>query len=68
MGSGDAYDIIISSAIPYMDAVVIENQMADGLQKTQRVDDFIEDLEIYTLKDFRPWAPTFFPFLFDGDK
>jgi hypothetical protein len=54
MGSGDAYDIIISSAIPYMDAVVIENQMADGLQKTQRVDDFIEDLEIYTLKDFRP--------------
>jgi hypothetical protein len=37
-----------------MDAVVIENQMADGLRKTQRVDDFIEDLEIYSLKDFRP--------------
>lgn len=50
---GDAYDIIISSAIPYMDAVITENQMADGLRKTQRVDDFIEDLEIYTLKDFR---------------
>ena len=51
---GDAYDIIISSAIPYMDAVITESQMADGLRKTQRVDDFIEDLEIYTLKDFRP--------------
>jgi hypothetical protein len=30
---GDAYDIIISSAIPYMDAVITENQMADGLAR-----------------------------------
>lgn len=49
----DAYDIIIASAIPYMDAVITESHLAESLRKTQRLDDFIKDVEIYTLRDFR---------------
>jgi hypothetical protein len=53
----DAFDIIIASAMPYIDAVVTESQMADGLRKTKRLDDFIERLTIHTLRDFRRSAP-----------
>lgn len=53
----DAFDIIIASALPYVDAVVTENHLAEGLRKTKRLDDFIEHLAIHTLRDFRPLAP-----------
>jgi hypothetical protein len=49
----DAFDIIIASAIPYVDAVVTESHLAEGLRKTTRLDDFIEHLPIHTLRDFR---------------
>jgi hypothetical protein len=49
----DAFDIIIPSAIPYVDAVVTESHLAEGLRKTTRLDDFIEHLPIHTLRDFR---------------
>jgi hypothetical protein len=38
----DAFDSIIASAIPYVDAVVTESHLAEGLHKTTRLDDFIE--------------------------
>lgn len=53
----DAFDIIIASATPYVDAVVTESHLAEGLRKTKRLDDFIERLTIYTLRDFRQSAP-----------
>jgi hypothetical protein len=53
----DAFDIIIASAIPYVDAVVTESHLAEGLRKTKRLDDFIEHLTIHTLRDFRHSAP-----------
>ena len=53
----DAFDIIIASAIPYVDAAVTESHLAEGLRKTKRLDDFIEHLTIYTLRDFRHSAP-----------
>lgn len=53
----DAFDIIIASAIPYVDAVVTESHLAEGLRKTKRLDDFIEHLTIHTLRDFRYSAP-----------
>lgn len=53
----DAFDIIIASAIPYVDAVVTENHLAESLRKTKRRDDFIDHLAIYTLRDFRDSAP-----------
>ena len=57
----DAFDIIIASAIPYMDAVVTESHLAEGIRKTKRVDDFIEHLTIHTLRDFRRSAPAAAP-------
>jgi hypothetical protein len=53
----DAFDIIIASAIPYVDAVVTESHLAEGLRKTKRLDDFIAHLTIHTLRDFRHSAP-----------
>jgi hypothetical protein len=53
----DAFDIIIASAVPYVDAVVTESHLAEGLRKTKRLDDFIEHLTILTLRDFRHSAP-----------
>jgi len=49
----DAFDIIIASVIPYVDAVVTESHLAESLRKTQRLDDFIAHLSIHTLRDFR---------------
>ena len=49
----DAFDIIIASAIPYVDAVITESHLAESLRKTKRLDDFIEHLTIHTLRDFR---------------
>jgi hypothetical protein len=53
----DAFDIIIVSAIPYVDAVVTESHLAEGLRKTKWLDDFIEHLTIHALRDFRHSAP-----------
>jgi hypothetical protein len=53
----DAFDIIIASAIPYVDAIVTESHLAEGLRKTKRLDDFIRRLTIHTLRDFRHSAP-----------
>jgi hypothetical protein len=49
----DAFDIIIASATPYVDAVVTESHLAESLRKTKRLDDFMENLTIHTLSDFR---------------
>ena len=57
----DAFDIIIASAIPYVDAVVTESHLAEGLRKTKRLDDFIEHLTIHTLRDFRHSPPAAAP-------
>jgi hypothetical protein len=53
----DAFDIIIASAIPYVDAIVTESHLAEGLRKTKRLDGFIKHLTIHTLRDFRLAAP-----------
>jgi hypothetical protein len=53
----DAFDIIIASALPYVDAVITESHLAEGLRKTKRLDNFIEHLTIHTLRDFRHSAP-----------
>lgn len=53
----DAFDVIISAATPYVDAIVTENHQAEALRKTKRLDACIEHLCIYTLRDFRHSAP-----------
>jgi hypothetical protein len=54
----DAFDIIIASAIPYVESLVTESHLAESLRKTKRIDDFIDHLTIHTLRDFRHSAPT----------
>ena len=51
--ASDAFDIIISSATPYVDAIITENHQAEALRKTKRFDEFIQDLLVFTLKDSR---------------
>jgi len=53
----DAFDIIIASAVPYVDAIITESHLAEGLRKTKRLDGFIKHLTIHTLRDFRHSAP-----------
>jgi hypothetical protein len=54
----DVYDIIISAAVPYVEAVVTENHQAEVLRKTMRRDAFIEHLQVFALRDFRQPTPS----------
>ena len=49
----DMFDIIISSATPYVDAVITEAHQAEVLRKTQKLDPFLSHVEVMTLRDFR---------------
>jgi hypothetical protein len=49
----DAYDILISAALPYVEAIVTERHLADCLRKTKRRDAFLEHLDVRTLRDLR---------------
>ena len=49
----DSFDIIISSVLPYVDAVVTEKHQGDVLKKIQQQDKFIENLEVFRLKDLQ---------------
>ena len=53
----DAFDVLISSAMPYMDAIVTENHQAQAIRKMKRRDGFLDDLRVLTLKDFRGEQP-----------
>lgn len=54
----DAFDILISALVPYVDAIFTENHQAEVLRKTKNLDRFIRDLEIYTLRDLRRFPAT----------
>jgi hypothetical protein len=53
----DAFDIIISTGAPYVEAIITENHQAEALRQIQRRDTFIKDLLVFTLKDFRHSSP-----------
>jgi hypothetical protein len=53
----DAFDIIISSAAPYVDTIFTENHQAEVLRKTQKLDNFVQNLSIYTVSDLRGLPP-----------
>lgn len=53
----DAFDIVISAATPYVDAIVTEAHQAEALRKMRRLDEFLAHLRIYTVRDFRRSAP-----------
>jgi hypothetical protein len=53
----DAFDIMISAVTPYVEAIITENHQAEVLRKTKNLDTFLQDLEVFTLRDFREAAP-----------
>jgi hypothetical protein len=53
----DAFDLIIASAIPYVDAVITESHQAEVLRKTKRLDRLFDNVRVLTLRDFRSSAP-----------
>jgi hypothetical protein len=52
----DAFDVLITAALPYVEAVITENHLAEALRKARRVDPFLEKLQIFSLRDFRAQA------------
>ena len=49
----DAFDVLISAALPYVEAFITEAHQAEVLRKTKRRDDFLTNLQVLTLRDFR---------------
>lgn len=53
----DAFDVLISAAAPYVEAIVTERHLAESLRKTKRRDGFLDRLHVLTLSDFRTGRP-----------
>jgi hypothetical protein len=49
----DAFDVLISAALGYVEAFITEAHLAEALRKTTRHDGFLKDLQVFTLRDFR---------------
>jgi hypothetical protein len=49
----DAFDVLISAALNYVEAFITEAHQAEALAKTKRHDGFLTDLQVFTLRDFR---------------
>ena len=55
--TSDAFDVMISSPTPYVDAVVTERHQVEVIRKTKRRDDFIAHVAAHPLRDFRDGPP-----------
>jgi hypothetical protein len=55
--NSDAFDVLISAALPYVEAIITESHLAEALRKTMRRDDFLGELQVFTLRDFRAGRP-----------
>jgi hypothetical protein len=53
----DAFDVLISAALPYVEAVITENHLAEALRKTTRRDGFLNRVQVFGLRDFRARPP-----------
>ena len=49
----DAFDVLIAAALGYVEAFITEAHLAEALSKTKRHDGFLNDLQVFTLRDFR---------------
>ena len=50
----DAFDVLNTAALPYVEAIITEAHRAEALRKTKRLDDFLEPLEVFALREFIP--------------
>jgi hypothetical protein len=51
--TSDAFDLLIFSAIPYVDAIISESHIVDVMRKIRNQDRFIENIAGYTLSQIR---------------
>lgn len=49
----DVFDIVISALLPYVDIFITERHQAEVIRKTKARDEFINNLEVYTLRELR---------------
>lgn len=49
----DAFDILIFSVLPYVDAIITENHFVDMLKKIKSQDNFVDHVETYTITQLR---------------
>ena len=54
--TSDVVDMLISAALPYVEAFITENHQAESLRKV-RQHNFLQELQVYRLRDFRNGAP-----------
>jgi hypothetical protein len=55
--NSDAFDVLITAALPYVEAIITEAHLAEALRKTKRWDDFLNRLQVFKLRDFRTGRP-----------
>jgi len=53
----DGFDVLNASALPFVEAVVTERHQAEVSRKVQQRDEFLNDLEVFRLVDFRDGVP-----------
>jgi hypothetical protein len=53
----DAFDVLMASTLPYVEAFITESHQAEVIRKTKRRDDFLDGLHVFTLRDFRNGPP-----------
>jgi len=51
--ASDAFDVFISSSLPYVDALVTENHQAEVVRKIKNREAFLEGVTVFTLRDLR---------------
>lgn len=55
--NSDAFDVLMASALPYVEAFITESHQAEVIRKTKRRDNFLDHLDVFTLRDFRNGPP-----------
>ena len=49
----DVFDIVITTALPYVDSVITEAHLAASIRKANRLDPLFQHLDVRTVKDLR---------------
>jgi hypothetical protein len=49
----DAFDLLISALLPYVDAVITEAHQTEVIKKVKSLDHFLDSIETYRLRDLR---------------
>jgi len=51
--TSDAFDIIIFSAVPYVDEIISENHFITMMKKIKSQDKFVDHVDIFSIKHLR---------------